>query len=98
IDAVSGLPLAPCGDVERVIYQQDVEARSVHAIDRQRCAIKRYRTLRRYEARKFARRFKRIADGVALRLALDDRRHAVDMTRDDVTTEFVANLQRTFQV
>src|SRR5690606_21529752 len=98
VDAVAGGALAPGGDAQRMMDQQHVEARAVDLVHRQRRAVEADRTLRRDEFRQFGRGFKREADGVALILARDDLRHAVDMAGHDGAAEFVAYLQRAFEI
>src|SRR5690606_5680254 len=94
IDLVPFLTLAPCRDRQRVMDEQHIEARALDAVDRQRGAVQRDRTLRRYELRQFARGLQREAHRIALGLAFHDPRLAVDMARYDVAAKLVADLER----
>src|SRR6056297_3532742 len=71
---------------------------SVDAIDRQADTVQRHRTLVRNIARQALRRFEAHAPVVPVVVDVDQRRHAVDVTRYEMAAERVAGLQRRLQV
>ena len=75
-----------------------VEARAVDAVDGERRAVERDRAFFRDEARQLRRRLEDEARHVALIVALDDFRHAIDVSADQMSAELVAELQRPLEI
>src|SRR3569832_640003 len=98
IDVVARLERADRGHLERM---RDDQHREIVALDRvhgQRHAVDRDRALGRDVARKLARRAQREARHVGHVLARGNAGEAVDVAGDDVAAEFVADLERAFEI
>ena len=76
----------------------DAEERAIDLVHRERDAVERDRALRRDEAREARRRLERHAQGFALAGDACQFGRAVDVAGDDVAAQFVADLERAFEV
>ncbi|MNW16161.1 hypothetical protein D3C71_2149190 [compost metagenome] len=73
--------------------QEDVKIGCIDFVDRQRGAVQRNGSLRRYELGQVCGRAQPEPHGVALGFDREDLRLVVDMTGNEMATEFVADLQ-----
>ncbi|MCY1383269.1 hypothetical protein D9M69_713770 [compost metagenome] len=78
--------------------EQNIELVSIHAIDRQRRAIKRNRTFLSNKRRKLFRHAQSETDCIALVLARNDFRLPIDMSGHQMTAHFIAKLKRTLKI
>src|SRR5262249_25728374 len=76
----------------------DSEAPSFNLVDGQRHAVDSDRALARDQPLERRRHLDREAHGLLLRPALDDTPDAVDMARDDMAAQLVADLERSLEV
>src|SRR5207248_7929983 len=83
---------------ERVGNDVDAEAACFDLIDREADAIERHRTLRRDVAHQLRRRFDREADRIAFGPPIDEPRYAIDVARDEMPAELVAEAQRALEI
>src|SRR5258708_25617788 len=80
--------------------RDDIDAKTLplDLIDGQRDAVEGDGALGRYRAREMRRRGKREAQRVALRLALDDARDAINMAEHDVAAKLVTEAERALEI
>ena len=98
VDHVALFGLPPGCYFLRMLDQQHIEIATIHLVDGQGCTIQRYRALGRDETGKLLWCAQCVARGFPLFLDRNDLGLTIDMTGNDMSAQFVADLERPFQV